>query len=133
MPLFRLRIYVKVFVIPQLFSKSIDIWLWNKLKFDTLLWEHNRTLFKAYNCNHLLAAWVSFGRALMLDYINRFIIEFVSLSLKSFDVRIHWILLLCYIKRICVVTCRMAVMIIVCIISQIYSCIIISLYMYFNR
>jgi hypothetical protein len=29
MPLFRLIIFIKVFVILQIFSKSIDIWLWN--------------------------------------------------------------------------------------------------------
>jgi hypothetical protein len=38
-------------VIPQIFSKFIDIRLWNMLKFYALLWEHNRPLSKAYNCN----------------------------------------------------------------------------------
>jgi hypothetical protein len=37
MPLFRLRIYVKVFVIPQIFSKSIDIWLLNFAHLFTII------------------------------------------------------------------------------------------------
>jgi hypothetical protein len=37
MPLFRLRIYVKVFVIVQIFSKSFDIWLWNFAHLFTIM------------------------------------------------------------------------------------------------
>jgi hypothetical protein len=45
MPLFQIRIHIKVCVPPQIFSKSTDIWLWKKLKLYTLLWEHNRQEF----------------------------------------------------------------------------------------
>jgi hypothetical protein len=37
MPLFRLRIYVKVCVPPQIFSKSIDVWLWNFAHLFTIM------------------------------------------------------------------------------------------------
>jgi hypothetical protein len=70
---FLLRIYIEVCIPPQIYSYSIDIWLWNQLKFYTLLWDYNRTLSKAYNCNMDLKKNVVLS--LILHYQGSFTIK----------------------------------------------------------